>query len=284
MHERAAAAAAEGHRRRTNAARLIVAVALTTALSMHERLGRGLASQATLSEPARFHHLHLVAPSPTWIANYYASLFVPSKVTRGVFWGLEGVQGTEAYLLVSRPHAERRSNDDTAIWHFGWGAVSVGETYKRHFVREVNWRPPYPGLEADFHVHLRSRDPLGAGRWYREVLGGVLEEGAPLDRGQPEDERADALVRFHNVLLVLHRWSGPLVSSETSGPVDHLAFLVRNPDAIRDAARRPRASGAASDAVTAGYPLEATPTVSIEGPDRIAIELLPAARGPAFWR
>jgi hypothetical protein len=258
-----------------------VVVACTAALLLHVRPGtRDAATQATLVEPARFHHLHLVAASPPWLADYYTRLFAPTKVTRGSFWSIDGVRGAEIYLLVSAPAPERQWSVDTAIWHFGWGAVSVGETYKRHYAREVNWKPPYAALEAGFHLHLRSRDPIAAGRWYRDVLGGLLEEGAPLDRGASEDDRAEALVRFHHALIVLHRWGGPLAPSDAGGTADHLAFTVRDPATIRDKARRP----GEPDRPGVRDPLADAGALTIEGPDRVVIELLPAARGPAFWK
>ena len=126
-------------------ARLIVAVVTAAAALLHGRAARlDARAQATLVEPARFHHLHLVAASPVWLADYYTRLFPPAKVTRGTFWSIDGVRGQEIYLLVSPPAQERQMSIDTAIWHFGWGSVSLGETYKRHYAREVNWKPPYP--------------------------------------------------------------------------------------------------------------------------------------------
>ena len=261
-------------------ARLIVAVVTAAAALLHGRAARlDARAQATLVEPARFHHLHLVAASPVWLADYYMRLFAPAKVTRGTFWSIDGVRGQEIYLLVSPPAPERQMSVDTAIWHFGWGSVSLGETYKRHYAREVNWKPPYAALEAGFHVHLRSRDPITAGRWYRDVLGGVLEESAPLDRGH-DDDRAEALVRVHHALIVLHRWSGPLVPSDAAGTADHLAFTVRDPEKARDTARR----SIALERPAVRDPLAESRAVTIEGPDRIVIELLPADRGPAFWK
>jgi hypothetical protein len=44
------------------------------------------------------------------------------------------------------------------------------------------------------------------------------------------------------------------------------------------------APDSSGEALVAGYPLDGADTVSIEGPDHIAIELLTAAPGPAFWR
>lgn len=263
-------------------ARLLVAVVCATAALRHGPAAEADArAQATLVAPARFHHLHLVAPSPPWLADYYTRLFVPASVTRGLFWKIDGVRGAESYLLVSGFPQGRPATADTAIWHFGWGSVSVGESYKRHYAKEVNWKPPYAGLESGFHLHLRSLDPYAAGRWYRDVLGGVLEESPPLARGGDlDDDRADAIVRFPFVAIALHRWSGPFVASDQGGNADHIAFTVRDPEAIRTAARRP------DIAAHAGVrdPLADTKTLAIEGPDRIVIELVPGARGPAFWK
>ena len=203
-------------------ARYLAAAALALSVMAIARGAGTAAGQAALVEPASFHHLHLVSGGPAWLASYYASLFVPASVTRGVFWSLEGVRGADAYLLVSRLEGGRDGEANTRDLALRLGPRVTRRDVSRHYVKEVNWRPPYAALEADFHVHLRSRDPLRAGRWYRDVLGGTLEESPPLERGITEDERVDALVRFRSVLLALHRWSGPLVSTSEAGTVDHL--------------------------------------------------------------
>lgn len=238
-------------------------------------------------EAARFHHLHLVTGSAVYIADFYARLFVPRAIVRGSFWEIEGVRGDGVFLLVSPPQGASRSGGHEAIWHFGWGKISVGETYQEHLINEVNWQPPYPQLTTDMHVHLRSRDPLAAARWYEAVLGAAREETLPAAAGGPsppgsavhrDEGRAEAIVGFENMRFIIHRTGLELASSRDAGSVDHLSFLV--PEAKTIAARA-REAGIAT--VGLRYALTDVPAVMIEGPDRTILELIERPKGPAFW-
>jgi catechol 2,3-dioxygenase-like lactoylglutathione lyase family enzyme len=234
--------------------------------------------QGAPGEPALFHHLHLASPAPGSLVGVYSRLFRPESIERGAFWGVEGIQGRRFHLLVSRAGAARPQEAPTAIWHFGWGKVSLGESYAEHYRREVNWRPPYASLEADFHIHLRSRDPRAAAAWYRDALGGTVEWQGVSNPSAPVDAVA-ALVRFDPVVLAVHGMAPEdrLVSSRSGGTADHLAFLVRDPRAVKGTRPQPDAAGHETFALTGLVP------VFIAGPDDVLIELLQGPRGPGFW-
>ena len=157
--------------------------------------------QLDRAEAAVFHHLHLGSLGAGHLANIYARLFVPGSIVRGVFWGVEGIEGRRFHLLVSGATVQRSPDAPTALWHFGWGTVSLGESYADHYRREVNWRPPYASLEADFHVHLRSADPRQAAGWYEQALGASVDRLA----GAPSTiDAVAAIVRVDGVSLAIH--------------------------------------------------------------------------------
>ena len=68
--------------------------------------------------------------------------------------------------------------------------------------------------------------------------------------------------------------------SDAAGTTDHLAFTVRDPEKARETARR----SIAAERLAVRDPLAESRALTIEGPDRIVLELLPAGRGPAFWK
>jgi hypothetical protein len=239
-----------------------------------------LALAATGLQPdprAELHHLHLGAPGAVRLASVYARLFAPGAVQQGTFWGAPGIKGGGAHLLVDDTSDARP--EDSTLWHFGWGQVSLGETYRDHFVKEVNWRPPYPALTRDLHVHLRSRRPHEVADWYGRVLGGDVQKLL----GWPhEEERVDALVRFATVVLAIHAVGRdePFPSSRGRGRLDHLAFAVADPGAVLAAAGdRRRVELPPAPADTTGR----LPSLDLDGPDGVVIELVRRARAPAFW-
>lgn len=250
---------------------------------------------APLVDPdaAVFHHLHLVTQRPQGMADFYITLFPADAIVRGVFWETEGVRGDDAFILVSDVKSPRRYGVQSAIWHFGWGKVSVGETYVEHYVKEVNWRPPYPGLTSDLHIHLTSRDPLAAATWYETTLGAKREaliapdptresDASPSSTSsstsKPVEGRAEAILRLGKIRLVIHHTEKPLLPSRTVGNVDHLSFAVSD---VKGITARARAAG--MRILDPGYTLTNVSAVTIEGPDLIALELVDL-KGPRFSR
>jgi catechol 2,3-dioxygenase-like lactoylglutathione lyase family enzyme len=227
---------------------------------------------AASQEPRfRFHHLHLASG-----LDFYARLFAPEITRRTTVANFDALQAGATLLLFGRPQATRGADErPSAIWHVGWGEASLGETYLRHAAREVEWDPP---LEADkLHVHLQSPSPSRTAAWYRDVfaadvdvLAGNFEDRPVPDR--PELRIAEAVVRFGVFAMLIHRTNEALVST-TGQRIDHLALEC---DELETTLRDLRNKG-----VTILEPATGFGTVLhalIEGPDRIAIELV--ARPP----
>jgi catechol 2,3-dioxygenase-like lactoylglutathione lyase family enzyme len=216
-----------------------------------------------------FHHVHLNEPSPAFLMNFYERLFDPATIRRTEFGGVDALQSGSMLLVISRAPTVRQHA--TAVWHFGWGGVSLGETYLAHAQREVAWEPPLP---ADrLHVHLRSVAPPSAAAWYRDVLGARVESptGAPRRRGDlppPEHRQPEALVWIGGTGLLIYATDPPLISTRGQR-VDHLALACSNLDDEVTAFQK-RGVKVLALPMTAG----GVRTAMIEGPDHLAMELV----------
>lgn len=269
-------------------------------------------SDASANARAVFHHLHLVSGQPDQLADFYDRLFVRGAVARGQFWNIEGIRGNGngVFLLVSG-NVSRRRDTPTGLWHFGWGTGTVREslnqTYAEHYATDVNWRPPYETLVKGFHLHLLSSDPVAAGQWYADVLGGEIDRPPRNEDSRREgrdpiptditSEPPRLAVSFGEIVLYFHQASEPLVSSRDAGLVDHLAFgvkdlpslLLRVPGDHNGATGSGGATetgGATGPGETAGdqmFGLKEQRTAMIAGPDKVMIELVQQPRGPGFW-
>jgi hypothetical protein len=269
----------------------------------HEPIYEHAQSDAAGKARATFHHLHLVSGQPDQLADFYDRLFVRGAVARGQFWNIEGIRGNGngVFLLVSG-NVTRRRDTPTGLWHFGWGTGNVREslnqTYAEHYATDVNWRPPYETLVKGFHLHLLSSDPVAAGQWYADVLGGEIER-PPRNEDIRRDGRDAAVpinittepprlaVSFGDIVLYFHQAGEPLVSSRDAGLVDHLAFGVKDLPSLL--LRVPADSTRATEPATttaAGeqtFGLKDQRTAMITGPDKVMIELVQQPKGPGFW-
>ena len=269
-----------------------------------DALAAGGQDDASTRVRATFHHLHLVSGQPDQLADFYDRLFVRGTVTRGQFWNIEGIrgQGNGVFLLVSG-NVSRRRDMQTGLWHFGWGTgtirESLNQTYAEHYANDVNWRPPYETLVKGFHLHLLSSDPVAAGQWYADVLGGEIDRPPRNEDSRREGhysrdiipadiatEPPRLAVSFGDIVLFFHQAIDPLVSSRDAGLVDHLAFSVKDLPSML--LRVPGEHGAAAEpgAGTAGeqlFGLKEQRTAMIAGPDKVMIELVQLPKGPGFW-
>lgn len=216
--------------------------------------------------PAAFHHLHLVAPDSTGTIDFYERLFVPAVLRRFMVNGDEALQAGAVRLQVSAgvPAGAHRS----AIWHYGWGEVSLGESYIEHNRSEVVWEPPLPA--ESFHLHLDSVSPNAAAAWYRDNLGGRIEVAAPFQENVPDPDhrRPRAIAWLGPVALVFYRADEPL--GPTRGQrADHIAVEVDDVEATF-------ARLVAADAAEIHEPgnSDGVRSAIVEGPDRLAIELI----------
>ena len=200
-----------------------------------------------------FHHLHL---NGTAMQEFYARLFDPASTSLAPVNGYQALRSGPMLMLFGEPRAParpERATGDTAIWHFGWGSVSLGESYLQHAAREVQWEPPLPA--AQLHLHLLSPAPADAAAWYRDTLGARVEvlqgarDPARVPAARPEQRVAEAVAYFGDFALLFYRTREPLFSTRGTR-VDHFALIA--------------AGGRFGD----------TPAAMMEGPDKIAIEVI----------
>jgi hypothetical protein len=230
--------------------------------------------QVDAAQAISFHHLHLIG-TPAFTADHYARLFDPATTRRTVWNGLEGVTSDGVFLLISRGVADEERA--SALWRYGWGKVSLDESYRSHNANEVRWDVPLPGLAVGWHAHLKSRDPAAAAEWYRQRLSARIEiaaRRAPIARlpgaGDEANLLPEALVHFGRFSLVIYpAGDAPLIDSR-GGTMDHLAFDCG--DVFDAVLARLRAGGAGLLAAPA--PLGDRRSAMIQGPDAVAIELV----------
>jgi hypothetical protein len=213
-----------------------------------------------------FHHLHLNEPSPQTLFSYYGRLFDPSTTRRTRMGGHEGYESAGVFLLINRvPGAP---SEDGPVWHFGWGDVSLVEGYDGHRLRE-EWAPPLRSLAHGLHLHLESEDPVRAAGWYRDLFGAAIETApshADVLPPNPLFRKPASLVRLDGLVMLVYRAVAPVPPSR-GRRVDHVAFRIDEIEAAR------RALAERSVRAAPGV-LGAFPTLTIEGPDQLAIELV----------
>lgn len=225
-----------------------------------------VAWQPATPKPASFHHLHLNDGQGRLLA-YYERLFDPGEIERFALWGADALRIGNVLVLASSSKEEPASPQPSSIWHYGWGSVSLGETYLDHNLREVAWEPPLPA--RGFHLHLESLTPNVAAAWYREYLGADVEFAVGVVHTPVRDLRRPlALVRMGDVGMLVYKTEQPLVSTRGKR-ADHLAFTVPN---LAEVMARLRAV----DTVVIEPPHQAgdATVAMVEGPDRTAVELV----------
>lgn len=175
----------------------------------------------------RFDHLHLISPSPDSTVGFYERLFGSTATRRVQILDAVGIGDDEARLLVSSGRLDRRADDTSAFWHFGWGLTTVGESYRAHLLKEVMWEPPFVTLSWNWHLHVLSRHPREAALWYRDVLEGDVVLASERELESWKGDEVGAIVRWRAISIVLHRWDGrPPLDRPGGHRIDHLAFAV----------------------------------------------------------
>lgn len=230
-------------------------------------------AQAPRGEPFAIHHLHF---SGSDLQQFYAGLFDPATTSPEPVAGHRALRSGLMLLLFGLAPSDSlpktAAQAPSAIWHVGWGAVSLGETYLAHAAHEVQWEPPLPA--ARLHLHLVSAAPAVAAAWYRDNLGARVEMLPDADSGsrvpavRPEHRVAEAIVSFGQFALAIHR-TGERIVSTRGQRVDHVALSCAN---LAGTLERLRARG-----VTVLQPLATfgdARAAFIEGPDQIAIEII----------
>jgi predicted enzyme related to lactoylglutathione lyase len=198
------------------------------------------------------------------------------------------------------------------IWHFGWGAPDMKTEYERQLATGTKFFAPLTPLSSTFffayvespehalielntaatsrfgHVHLFSADPITTGEWYIKHFG-LTRRGTgvpsrePRFRGDLQIGPSMSLMADHvNLIIYPVEYSKKqyasdwpqgqttLVSSR-GRIVDHIGLSVSDLDAKLKELRKAGVTVTAEPRSIADGKIR---FAFIEGPDRIAIELL----------
>ena len=169
---------------------------------------------AVLQMPeAHFHHLHLNATDPQAAIDFYTSRFACEKARfAGV---MDGVWAQKSWILFTKVNTPPPWELVSSIWHFGWGAENMKETYENQLKMGTKFFTPITdisdiggntGATGTFyyayvqgpdnalielntarhhnfgHLHLFSADPVAAGEWYMKNLSAKRRSTLPLSR------------------------------------------------------------------------------------------------------
>jgi len=246
---------------------------MTAGVILAALLSTGEAARAASGLSAlSFHHLHLNDPRSPFLLEFYERLFDPETTRRVRMGEADGLQSGPMLLLISP--APSTAAHASALWHFGWGEVSLGETYLAHAAREVAWEPPLPA--GQLHLHVRSVSPAAAIAWYRDVLGARVDVPPPSANPAhsalplPEHRMPEALVRIGDLGLLIYRTEPPLLSSRGQ-TADHFALASADLDATVTVLEKAGVHITGPPTKTMGFR-----SAMIEGPDHLAIELVDA--------
>jgi catechol 2,3-dioxygenase-like lactoylglutathione lyase family enzyme len=282
---------------------LLLLILPLPAATLSRKSTRQLAQDARLV--TGFHHVHLNSRAPSKAIEFYTSTFDVTKKTALAGW--DGVQSENMYLLFNKVRKPPATTPDSAIWHFGWGSPAMETDYPKHLANGVTFATPLTKLgsgtlfaymkapdgalveinssntRAFIHVHLYSDAPLCAADWYVKNLGAVSRSNAQrpgpceVSFAAPSEplgviRSPAATVRFGEVNLIIYprQRPGPLVSPR-GHVVDHIALSVTDVNAALD---RLRKSGVKVLEEPHRFGNSKTRAAMIEGPDKIAIELV----------
>ena len=214
-----------------------------------------------------FHHIHVNDAAVEHLLDFYGKLFDPATTRATAIGNVRGIEAEGIFLLIN-PSRMESPGSASAGWHFGWGTVSLDEAYDRHRMQEIDLKLPIASFAKDLHVHLESEDPLRAAEWYREhFLARVAVEkaNAEVQPANPFHRRPAAIVELPGITFAIYK-SANALSSSRGRRIDHVAFKADLQEARE----------AGFTVVEASGRLGPFQTMMIEGPDRLAIELVGA--------
>lgn len=178
--------------------KILLSIALITLLPL------SLMSQDKPAEASQvhFHHLHLNVADPAAAANFYTGKFDCEKVK---FAGKQdAVWAQKSWLLFTKVKTAPKLDLTSAIWHMGWGAENMKETYAKQQAMGTKFFEPLndisdlvfgAGAKDSFyyayvqspdnalielntarhhnfgHLHLFSADPVSAAEWWGKYFG-----------------------------------------------------------------------------------------------------------------
>lgn len=283
--------------------KLISVLGLTCALALPASPSRSFQSVRA----AGFHHLHLNSTDPSKAIAFYTNTFDVTRKTSVA--GFDAVQSENMYLLFNRVVRAPEASLDSPIWHFGWGSTAMEADYERLSAKGVSFATPLTKLgssllfaymkapdgvlveintsasRAFIHAHLFSDAPICAARWYQKHLGAasrVVQEGACEVPFAPPTEplgvirSPSATVRFGDISLIIYpkQKQTPLVSPRGRA-VDHIALSY--PDISVELARLKEEGIKVLEEIHP-FGKEGGRSAMIEGPDKIAIEIVEIGR------
>lgn len=151
---------------------------------------------------AHFHHVHLNVTDPKAAADFYTSKFDCEKAE---FADKQpSIWSQKSWLLFNRVKNTPKLDLTSAIWHIGWGAENMKETYAKHQAMGTKFFEPLNdisdiggnvGAKDLFyycyvqspdnvlielntarhhqfgHLHLFSADPISAAEWWGKHFG-----------------------------------------------------------------------------------------------------------------
>lgn len=214
-----------------------------------------------------FHHIHVNARQAVDLVDYYKKLFDPATTQATAIGDVRGVESDGVFLLITRVPAEPPDSGGPG-WHFGWGTVALDKAYDRHRMQEIDLKLPIESFAKNLHVHLESEDPLRAGAWYRDRFGARVTTDARNAEVLPVNlyfRRPAAIVELTGIAFAIYK-SADALSPSRGQRIDHLGFKADLQEA--------RAAG--FHVIEAAGRLGPFDTMTIEGPDRLAIELVGA--------
>ena len=270
-----------------------------------------LALPLAASAQAHFHHVHLNATNPATAIEFYTSKF---KARKESFAGLgDAIWTGDSWLLFTKVDSPPPSELLSGIWHIGWGAEDMKSVYQKQLDSGTRFATPITDISAmvggnrpfyyayvdgpdhalielntanhhNFgHVHMFSGDPPAAGDWYAKHFG-VRALPRREKRIYNNSQIAPAsFVTADHVSMIIYPveyiraaaaadWKDRAEFASTRGRViDHLGFSVDDLDATLARLRNDGVIVTAEPRSIAGGQIE---FAFIEGPDRIAIELL----------
>jgi catechol 2,3-dioxygenase-like lactoylglutathione lyase family enzyme len=259
-------------------------------------------------EGAHFHHVHLNVTDVDASLAFYPRHF-DAQVAR--FAGeQDAIWAQRGWLLFNRVNAPPASQDATGFNHFGWGAPDVPAEYARQQALGATFATPLsdistglggePGqfhfmyvlgpdgerieinTDADDnfgHIHLYSADAIAAGAWWHNMFG--LAPAPPYFGHLVIQTGAGRTSRqfFDNVNFIIAGREGGQFASTRGTVTDHIGVSVPDLDAAMAAVAGKDIT--VLEGISPG-PCAACRHAFIEGPDKVAIELIedPTAHPP----
>jgi catechol 2,3-dioxygenase-like lactoylglutathione lyase family enzyme len=260
---------------------------------------------------AHFHHVHLNTTDPQAAIDFYSSKF---KARKEQFAGLmDAVWTGDSWLLFTKVASAPPSELVSAIWHIGWGAEDMKATYQKQLDSGTKFATPITDITAmtggsrpffyayvegpdralielntaghhNFgHVHMFSTDAPAAGAWYAKHFG--LRSRPQSDKRVYNNAQIApaAFVTANHVSMIIYpieyvqsaapeAWKGRTEFAPTRQRViDHLGFSVDNLDATLERLRKDGVKITSEPRSIANGQIK---FAFIEGPDKVAIELL----------